>query len=150
MSLIHCIYASAATASLGPRALRALLSRARENNGRLEVTGVLLYVDGSFLQVLEGETEVVDELFLQIAGDPRHHNVTEIIREPIARRAFPDWSMGYAAVTRSELVAISGCNDFFAGASCLDRVDAGRAKKILHAFASGRWRQPPARARARG
>ncbi|MEQ8496099.1 MAG: BLUF domain-containing protein, partial [Gammaproteobacteria bacterium] len=92
MSLIHCIYASAATAPLDAAQRRELLRVARANNRRLGVTGILLYVDGSFFQVLEGEADVVDELFLRIAGDPRHANVTEIIRERIAQRAFPDWS----------------------------------------------------------
>ncbi|MEQ8662676.1 MAG: BLUF domain-containing protein [Gammaproteobacteria bacterium] len=146
MSLIHCIYASAANGAFDAAARRELLQRARANNARLGVSGILLYVDGSFFQVLEGEADVVDELFLRIAGDTRHGNVTEIIREPIVRRAFPDWSMGFAAVTSAELLATAGCNDFFAGASCLDRIDAGRAKKILQAFASGRWRQPQASA----
>jgi len=143
MSLIHCIYASAARHALDDAARRELLRVARTNNERLGVTGMLLYVENSFFQVLEGEPEVVDELFLRIAGDPRHGNVTEIIREPITRRAFPEWSMGYAAVSRADILATTGLNDFFAGASCLRNIDGGRAKKLLHAFACGRWRQPP-------
>ncbi len=144
MSLIHCIYASAANHALDDAARRELLRVARSNNERLGITGMLLYVDDSFFQILEGEAEVVDELFLHIAGDPRHSNVTEIIREPVVRRAFPDWSMGYAAVSRADILATTGLNDFFGDASCLRDIDAGRAKKLLHAFACGRWRQPPA------
>lgn len=145
MSLIHCIYCSAATAELGPEGRRELLDRARVNNARFGVTGMLLYVDGSYFQVLEGETEAVDELFLRIAGDPRHGGVTEIIREPIAARRFPDWSMGYAEVGLEEIIATPGMNDFFHGGRCLADLDDGRAKKLLRAFALGRWRPQPRR-----
>jgi len=63
-----------------------------------------------------------------------------IIRERIPRRAFGEWSMGYVTATADELGAASGMNDFFAQASCFDRLDGGRAKKLLAAFRAGRWR----------
>ncbi len=146
MSLIHCIYASAASHGLDETARRGLLRQARANNGRLGITGMLLDVDDSFFQVLEGEHEVVDELFLRIAGDPRHGNLNELIREPIGCRAFPDWAMGYAAVSRTEILATTGLDDFFGDASCLRDIDAAQARSLLRAFACGRWRQPPATA----
>ncbi|MGE3569090.1 MAG: BLUF domain-containing protein [Gammaproteobacteria bacterium] len=143
MGLIHCIYCSAANDELDETTRRELLQRSRARNARLGVTGMLLYVDGAFFQVLEGETEAVDDLFLHIAGDPRHSNVTEIIREPIIARQFPDWSMGYAEPSRAEIIATPGLNDFFQDGRCLRDLDDGRAKKLLRAFASGRWRQRP-------
>jgi hypothetical protein len=144
MGLIHCIYCSAANEEVDEAARHALLVHARANNARLGVTGMLLYVDGTFFQVLEGETEAVDDLFLHIAGDPRHSNVTEIIREPIVARQFADWSMGYVEPSRTEIIATPGLNDFFQGGRCLRDLDDGRAKKLLQAFAKGRWRLQPA------
>ncbi|MCB1748933.1 MAG: BLUF domain-containing protein [Gammaproteobacteria bacterium] len=143
MSLIHCIYCSAASVELDQAARHELLARSQANNARLDITGILLYVEDAFFQVLEGEAEAVDDLFLHIAGDPRHSNVTEIIREPIVARRFPDWSMGYAELSRAEIMATPGLNDFFQDGRCLQALDDGRAKKLLQAFASGRWRQRP-------
>jgi Sensors of blue-light using FAD len=140
MSLIHCIYASTSTCHFGDDELSALLRKARQSNQALGVTGMLLHVDGSFFQVLEGEPEKVDALFGKIASDSRHSRVTIIIREPIARRSLTDWTMGYTPIAKQDVATIVGQNDFFAGASCLADLDDRRAKKLLAAFGKGRWR----------
>ena len=59
-ALMHLIYSSAATQVFTPEDLAALLALARKKNASLAVTGMLLHIDGSFLQVLEGEPEAVD------------------------------------------------------------------------------------------
>ena len=140
-SLIHCIYASVATRPLAPTDLGQLLEVARANNQRRNLTGMLLYAEGSFFQVLEGAPEDVDAVFDRIAHDGRHENVTRIIREPIAARAFALWTMGFSGTTRAELDEASGTNDFFGEGQCLTQLDAGRAKKLLAGFRAGRWRR---------
>ena len=138
--LIHLIYASSAVGTPGDDLLADVLRASRRNNARAGVTGMLLYTDGSFFQVLEGPESAVDAAFATIAADPRHARAVTIIRERIVRRAFGEWSMGYVTATARELEAASGMNDFFAQAACFDRLDAGRAKKLLTAFRAGRWR----------
>lgn len=138
--LIHLIYASKATIDFSEDDIVYLLAKARKNNNSLNVTGMLLFDKGSFLQILEGEEKVVNKLFTEISKDKRHGNIVKIITEAISRRHFNDWSMGYARISRSELEKIEGMNDFFKGSTCLADIDKGRAKKILTAFADGRWR----------
>lgn len=140
MNLIHCIYSSSATSRFHESDIPLLLERARAKNVRLGITGMLLFIEGSFFQVLEGDASAVDTLYATIGQDDRHDRVTQIIREPIARRSFAEWSMGFASVYRDEVSQLVGENDFFASASCLERIDAGRAKKLLVAFGAGRWR----------
>lgn len=82
----------------------------------------------------------VTELFALIASDRRHKNATAIIREPIARRAFGDWTMAFAEIDASELAHIEGLNDFFHAGDSLTKLEPGRASKLLAAFAQGRWR----------
>jgi hypothetical protein len=101
---------------------------------------MLLYADASFFQILEGEESTVDSLYRRIHRDKRHAHVTLIVREPIARRAFGDWTMGYAHATREELAKVQGLNDFFGKGSVLECVTYSRAKKLLTAFAEGSWR----------
>ena len=137
-ALVHCIYASAATRPPTPDDLNEILESSRRNNQRLGVTGLLLYSAGSFFQVLEGEAAVVDELFRRIAEDPRHDQLVQIVREPIARRAFADWSMGFSGLSAEALSELGGAGDFFE-AGGLGKVGAGRARRLLAAFASGRW-----------
>ncbi len=139
-SLIHLIYSSAERVSFSGGDLLELLRRARLNNESLDVTGMLLYTDGSFFQILEGAPEAVDALFEKISSDPRHGQVVTIIREPIAARSFGEWTMGFADVSTSDLDEMVGVNDFFSAASCFGNLDRGRAKKLLAAFKEGRWR----------
>jgi hypothetical protein len=141
MQLTHCIYNSIATRPFDNAQLAELLQKARAANGPLSVTGMLLHVEGTFFQILEGDDDVVRNLFAKIAGDVRHASVTRIIHEPIPRRRFADWTMGFASLAPSELVGLEGANDFFDRQSCLTRVDEGRAKKLLAAFDKGRWRR---------
>lgn len=138
--LTHCIYASAARQPFDAAALRELLDASRLRNEHAGITGMLLYADGSFFQVIEGPAAAVSALFACIAADPRHEQVTRIIEEPIPRRSFGNWSMGFPT-NGEDLSQVPGFNDFFGHAGCLARLDAGRARKLLAAFGAGRWRQ---------
>ncbi len=140
MALVQLIYTSAVCRPLGEEGLARLLEGARRHNATHGITGMLLYCEGTFFQVLEGEPDVIEALIGRIARDPRHANLTVIVRESIPRRNFGEWTMGLATATASELGQIEGLNDFFAGGSSLDQLDPGRAKKILVAFREGRWR----------
>jgi Sensors of blue-light using FAD len=138
--LIHCIYASTAESNFNESDIPALLTRARAANAERAITGVLLYIDGGFFQVLEGDAGAIDEVYSRILRDPRHSRITLIIREPIAARNFSEWTMGFCTVDRREAGGLIGENDFFASASCVTQLDSGRAKKLLAAFRAGRWR----------
>ena len=139
-NLTHVIYASKALKYFSKNDIVELLSRARKNNSSQQITGMLLYDHGSFFQVIEGEETVIQALFDKISQDKRHGQITTIISEPIRKRQFGEWSMGYASVSSSELGKIEGMNDFFDGSDSLSKIDQGRAKKLLKAFAQGRWR----------
>jgi EAL domain-containing protein (putative c-di-GMP-specific phosphodiesterase class I) len=138
--LIQLIYCSAARHSFSSEELQQLLARARKNNAQLGLTGMLLYTDGSFFQVLEGEPATVDRMFEKISSDARHARVTVIIRETIPTRSFEEWTMGYASLSPEEAGSIIGAVDFFRDGASFDQLGPGRAKKLLEAFKEGRWR----------
>lgn len=141
--LVHLIDNSAATTDLGDAELAALLDRARTRNASMGVTGMLLHVDQSFFQVLEGPEEAVTELAAIIARDPRHDRMTTIIREPVARRSFGEWTMGFSRGEHGATAGLDGVNDFFDAGRVLADLDPGRARKLLSAFRDGRWRVQP-------
>jgi hypothetical protein len=141
IELIQCIYASAASRDFEAAELAELLEAARANNAKLGLTGMLLYAEGSFFQVLEGQPEVVEALYAKIERDRRHDQVTLVIKEPIPKRYFDAWTMGFYKISREELAGMSGVNDFFGKERTEISVDAGRAKKLLAAFRDGRWRK---------
>ena len=64
--LIHCIYTSAAVGEFTESDIMELLTIAKDNNAKLDVTGMLLYDSGSFFQILEGKASAVETLFRKI------------------------------------------------------------------------------------
>jgi EAL domain-containing protein (putative c-di-GMP-specific phosphodiesterase class I) len=138
--LIHLVYSSAARTHFGPAELLTLLGNSRSKNTGRNITGMLLHIEGSFLQVIEGHESDIDALFETISQDPRHGNIVTIVRESIPRRAFSDWSMGFADISREDLEEASGWNDFMSNPDALRSLVPGRAKKLLTAFKDGRWR----------
>jgi len=138
-SLSHIIYCSAASAGFDEAQIPSILERARADNSARHITGMLLYIQRSFFQVLEGDSATIEAVYEKIASDPRHHRVTRIVAEPILRRSFGEWTMGFSTLGTSQAAELLGENDFFASASCLDDMNEGRAKKLLAAFQKGRW-----------
>lgn len=88
------VYGSASPTPMGEFDLRALLEVSRRNNATLGVTGMLLYRDSNFFQVLEGAEQVVGDLYARIAADQRHRGAHVFLRRQIAQRLFPSWTMG--------------------------------------------------------
>ena len=62
-------------------------------NVDLGITGALVHDRGRFLQVLEGERASIDTLVAALARDPRHRDMTKLVRAPIRERTFAGWSM---------------------------------------------------------
>jgi hypothetical protein len=93
--LHHIIYLSRATVAFNEQQLQQLLRQANSRNQALGVTGMLLYGQEQFLQVLEGEQALVQPLYEHIRQDPRHRDVTTFADKQIAHRAFKDWAMAY-------------------------------------------------------
>ena len=94
--MFFLVYVSAAVTWFSEAELRALLMRSRATNAAAGITGMLLYKDGNFMQVLEGEESAVLTLQARIAADPRHRGMVTIDSGPLAARQFADWSMGFA------------------------------------------------------
>ena len=70
--MLQLIYSSAATVPCTATDLNQLLECARARNTLFNVSGMLLYHSGSFLQVIEGPESGIDTIYRSIARDPRH------------------------------------------------------------------------------
>ena len=109
--MIHLVYVSHAVKKMDERALIDLLHQSRENNKRKGITGMLLYMGGNFMQVLDGEAAVVDDLYQRIVADERNSESTLLLREEINKRTFPGWSMGFRTL-RGDEPELEGYTDF--------------------------------------
>jgi 3-hydroxy-3-methylglutaryl CoA synthase len=100
----HCIvYFSFSVKPFSKEDIFKILEQSRRNNPIYNITGMLLYLNGSVIQVLEGEQKAIEDLFDIIKKDPRHHRVNQVFSRPIINRIFANWSMGYETVTGQEL-----------------------------------------------
>jgi len=108
--MIRIVYVSFATKPFDEKELLHLLAKCRGNNTEQQITGQLIYSEGTFMQVLEGPRESVDASFARIKKDTRHHNVTLIERVTIDERQFGEWSMGFKTLTSQQMQDIEGFN----------------------------------------
>jgi len=83
--------------------LRRILAVSRRNNASEGLTGALLLGPGSFAQVLEGPMAAVENAFERIQDDPRHADLVVLETGGVAARAFPDWSMAFAAAAAADV-----------------------------------------------
>lgn len=131
------IYSSAAVTPFTETELGQLLARARVNNERLGISGLLLYDDGSFLQVLEGDQQVIEQLYETIGQDKRHHRVVSLLRREIDERHFGQWRMGFAAANAFSK-KLPGYSDYLKARGELG-AEANAASRLLAAFRDGRF-----------
>src|SRR4051794_12405386 len=96
--MFHLVYCSTAARLFTPEGLDGLLTQSRERNARDEITGLLLYHEGGFVQALEGSESNVQTVFASIRRDPRHHSVVTILMEGVAEREFADWHMAFRRI----------------------------------------------------
>lgn len=127
------IYSSEATAEMGRADLEQMLEESRLRNVKRGITGVLVYTDGVFLQVLEGERDDVDDLMASLRRDPRHRNVTVIHEEETGGCIFPTWRMAYLSPRADEVAAWAGLDGATSIESVLEtlRRDPDRVPRAL-------------------
>ena len=102
--MYYILYASQATRPLIDSDFQVLLNQCHRNNPQRDITGLLLYHNGNFLQIIEGEKEKVEALYNIIYQDPRHHQIAVIEAGEQTGRNFPDWAMGFKAAANGSLL----------------------------------------------
>ena len=106
--MINIIYFSAATYLYKSEELVDMLESWRKNNAEVDVTGVMIYYEGSIIQILEGEAENVHKLYNKISKDDRHKSVFKVIDVPIEKRNFTGWSMGFQQASAQDWENLTG------------------------------------------
>lgn len=134
--LHEIVYISRAICLFSDNELKSLLTEARSFNESAHITGMLLYKDQSFLQLLEGSEEVLRPLFERITNDDRHFQIKTLIDQPLQSKAFSDWSMGFQNLSDSDLQDLPGFSEFMNPYYDIeDIVNFGReAQELLYFF----------------
>lgn len=146
MSLSLLVYRSRSTNQLKKDKVVAMSKHFADRNRHRDITGMLVFDGEFFMQVLEGPRQRVSALYELIQTDPRHDEVVTVLEEPIYRRTFDDWGLGFIVINDEGGKQIISSDLEFddqlhrLGLDNLERVDATRASLIIDAFAKGRWR----------
>jgi len=98
------LYASQATTPPTESEFKHLLAQCHRNNTRHGITGLLLYNNGNYLQIIEGKMEAVQSLYEIIRLDERHKEVVILETGEQNGRNFPDWAMGFKAATNGSRI----------------------------------------------
>lgn len=81
-------YVSTVNPKLTNLEVKELFNFVRVKNNKLKITGILLYSDGNFFQVLEGENELVTDLYNSMRIDSRHYDVITIFNHTMGEFSF--------------------------------------------------------------
>lgn len=97
MPLVRLVYRSDSELTGASRAARelalAIAEHSRDRNAHDGITGALMFVNGVFVQVLEGEGPQVEATFERICRDTRHRRVVLLDLSEIDQRTFAGWGM---------------------------------------------------------
>lgn len=131
----HLIYVSCASAPFTDDDLKTLLESSRKNNAGMGITGMLLYADGNFIQVIEGEDDIIDSLSAKITRDCRHKSFLVLVNREIKQRSFADWSMGFKKITQEDFFQIEGFKNLAASSpDALSQLNTGLVLLLLKNF----------------
>ena len=102
------IYSSEAATPMQTDDLQELLDHARRSNGAKGITGALVYAEGIFLQILEGDKVRVQDLMAKIQQDVRHENVFVLREGEVPTAIFGSWKMAYVSATQKQVAKWAG------------------------------------------
>ena len=93
--------------------LDGIVLPAMRKNRSLDVTGCLWFDAHAFVQILEGDQAVIDELFAAIGCDERHEDVLLLDHRPVSERVFERFAM--RIVDAHDLPEMGELHDILAG-----------------------------------
>lgn len=85
-----------------------ILHSSRIHNAAVNISGVLLYSEGTFIQLLEGRDKIIDALYKRIQADERHTNVITLVNQTTDEKSFEQWLMGFAVTDANKTEKLVG------------------------------------------
>ncbi len=125
-------YVSTVSEELTRKDIEELLKNSEENNNREDITGLLLYSEGNFFQVIEGEESKVKQLYKTIEKDQRHSNIIKILSTPIHKESYDGYKSDL--VTETNKYNLSKFQTYTQYVEVLDKPKQKAVKNILQAL----------------
>jgi hypothetical protein len=102
------IYISTSIKLMGQDELAQILVTSRKNNSASGITGMLMYSQGTFIQVLEGSEHALKHTFDIIEEDKRHRNIVVLASGENKERVFAGWSMAFLMLATGKMEQLEG------------------------------------------
>ncbi len=98
----HTIAYVSTSSKLSNHQINELMSDSKLKNEEDGITGVLMYSDQNFFQIIEGEKKIIIELYAKIERDPRHYNLIKIFDRQIKKPSFTSFQNSYTIVNQEK------------------------------------------------
>lgn len=136
MKLKYVSYMSLQSRLMTRDEMDGMLFQIREKNKRLGITGILLLIQGKFIQYIEGPEEEVDKVYNKIKIDTRHNELLLLDDGYVEERQFKDWSMAFKRIDDRVVEKIVGFKDLELDLLFLEPTDEKKhpVLKILYNF----------------
>lgn len=128
------VYVSSAVDEISHEKIDHLLTKARERNLEHNLSGLLLFIRGNFMQYLEGPSDALDLVYKIIKADTKHKNLIELMHRPIQSRDFSSWSMAYCTKDRTALIGNHDDQEILSGKLGGSSYKDTPARILLHSF----------------
>ena len=109
--IFYLVYTSLPRAEMSPDLLDQIAQSSIERNSKKGITGILLGIEGRYLQYLEGDQGEVLNLFETLKQDGRHYEVHKWVQGNADKRIFSDWSMASWMLTNKEIEELKGVSE---------------------------------------
>lgn len=97
MALLQLVYRSLADPNLTQADVLNILRRSQVKNHQEQISGLLIFRNGQFLQLIEGPPLAVHALLKTIQEDQRHREIEVLYESFVDEPTMPTWAMGYFA-----------------------------------------------------
>ncbi len=125
-------YVSTASPKLSEDGIEEILTRSEDKNNKKGITGLLLFSEGNFFQIIEGEEMRVKSLFQTIKEDQRHHNLIKLFEKPIKKDSFDGYKCDF--ISENARFDISRLRNYQHYIEVLDNQTKQAVTGILEAF----------------
>lgn len=91
--MICIVYISSMKREYSPDELHEIVEKFQIYNDSNGITGLMIYHNMNIMQYIEGEDNVIKNIFKKISNDSRHHNIIKLIEETSLERRVQDWNV---------------------------------------------------------
>ncbi|MBK0382537.1 BLUF domain-containing protein [Pedobacter sp. SD-b] len=118
------------------RGIEVLLAKAREKNKKLGITGMLLFIEGTFIQYIEGNEKDVKDLYQSIVKDKRLATIKIISEGKSEKRIFDNWDMAYdnfglTTINKIEKIHYPDVQSYLKSSSAINLIKLMVQRKII-------------------